>query len=62
LNLLQQDTTQLVNNSDPAKMIFKTVRDQVPAHIEEALFQAAHLESRQLQYQKAAQRIADRAT
>jgi hypothetical protein len=28
---------------------------------EEALFPAAHLESRQLQYQRAAQRIADRA-
>ena len=41
-------------------MIFKTVRGQVPTNTEEALFQAAHLESRQLQYQKAAQRIADR--
>jgi len=32
------------------------------ADAEEILFQAAHLESRQLQYQKAAQRLADRAT
>jgi uncharacterized coiled-coil DUF342 family protein len=58
--LLQQDTTQLVDDSNPAKAIFKTIRGQVPANIEEALFPAAHLESRQLQYQKAAQRIANR--
>ena len=51
-----------MDDSDPAKAIFKTIRDQVPANVEETLIQAAHLESRQLQYQKAAQRIADRAT
>jgi chromosome segregation ATPase len=51
----------LVDDSDPAKAIFKTIRGQVPANIDEALFPAAHLESRQLQYQRAAQRIADRA-
>ncbi|XP_066363546.1 uncharacterized protein [Miscanthus floridulus] len=61
LNLLQQDTAQLVDDSDPAKAIFKTIRGQVPADVEEVLFPAAHLESRQLQYQRAAQRIADRA-
>jgi hypothetical protein len=61
LNLLQQDTAQLVDDSDPAKAIFKTIRGQVPADVEEALFLAAHLESRQLQYQRATQRIADRA-
>jgi hypothetical protein len=38
----------------------KLIRAQVPADVKEALFQGAHLESRQLQYQKAAQRIADR--
>jgi hypothetical protein len=46
--LLQQDTAQLVDDSDPAKAIFKTIRGQVPADIEEAIFPAAHLESRQL--------------
>jgi len=51
----------LVHDSDPAKVIFKTVYGQVPANIKEALFSVAHLESRQLQYQRAAQRIADRA-
>jgi hypothetical protein len=51
----------LVHDLDPAKAIFKTVRGQVSASIEEALFSAAHLESQQLQYQRAAQRIADRA-
>ncbi|XP_066353170.1 uncharacterized protein [Miscanthus floridulus] len=61
LNLLQQSTAQLVDDSDPAKAIFKTIRGQVPADVEEILFPAAHLESRQLQYQRAAQRIADRA-
>jgi hypothetical protein len=61
LDLLQQDTAQLVNDSDPAKVIFKTIRGQVPADIEETLFPAVHLESRQLQYQRAAHRIADRA-
>jgi hypothetical protein len=61
LNLLQQDTAQLVDDSDPAKAIFKTIHGQVPADVEEALFPAAHLESRQLQYQRAAQCIADRA-
>jgi hypothetical protein len=51
----------LVDDLDPTKPIFKTIRGQVPADIEEALFPAAHLESRQLQYQRVAQRIADRA-
>ena len=41
--------------------MFKTLRGQIPADAEEILFQAAHLESRQLQYQRAAQRLADRA-
>jgi len=61
LALLHQDTTQLVDDSDPAKVLFKTLRGQIPADAEEVLFQAAHLESRQLQYQKATQRLADRA-
>jgi len=51
----------LVNDSDPAKVLFKALRGQITADAEEVLFQAAHLESRQLQYQKAAQRLADRA-
>ena len=42
LNLLQQDTTQLVDDSDPTKVIFKIARGQIPAGVEEALFQAAH--------------------
>jgi hypothetical protein len=61
LNLPQQDTAQLVDDLDPAKAIFKTIRGQVPADVEEALFLEAHLESRQLQYQRATQHIADRA-
>jgi len=60
--LLHQDTAQLVDDSDPAKALFKTLRGQIPADAEEILFKAAHLESRQLQYQKAVQRLADRAT
>jgi len=59
--LLHQDTAQLVDDSDPAKALFKTLRGQIPADAEEILFQATHLESRQLQYQRAAQRLADRA-
>jgi len=59
--LLHQDTAQLVDDSDPAKALFKTLRGQIPADAEEILFQAAHLESHQLQYQKATQRLADRA-
>jgi len=62
LALLHQDTTQLVDDSDPAKVLFKALRGQIPADAEESLFQAAHLESSQLQYQKAVQRLADRAT
>ena len=50
LALLHQDIAQLVDDSDPAKAIFKTLRGQIPADAEEVLFQAAHLESRQLQY------------
>ena len=61
LALLQQDTAQLVDDSDPAKAIFKTLHGQIPADADEIHFQAAHLESRQLQYQKATQRLADRA-
>ena len=60
--LLHQDTTQLVDDSDPAKALFKALRSQIPADAKEILFKAAHLESRQLQYQKATQRLADRAT
>jgi len=41
--------------------LFRTLRGQIPADAEEILFQAAHLESHQLQYQKATQRLADRA-
>ena len=52
---------QLVDDSDPTKALFKTLRGQIPADAEENLFQAAHLESRQLPYQKATQRLADRA-
>jgi len=44
-----------------AKVIFKTLRGQTLADAEEILFQAAHLESRQLQFEKATQRLADRA-
>ena len=61
LALLHQDIAQLVNDSDPAKAKFKTLRGQILVDAEEILFQAAHLESRQLQYQKATQRLADRA-
>jgi len=60
--LLHQDTAQLVDDSNSAKALFKTLRGQIPADAKEILFQAAHLESRQLQYQKATQRLADRAT
>jgi len=60
--LLHQDTARLVDDSDPAKALFKALRGQIPADAEEILFKAAHLESRQLQYQKATQRLADRAT
>jgi len=59
--LLHQDTAQLVDDSDPAKVLFKALRGQIPADAEEVLFRAAHLESRQLKYQKAAQLLADRA-
>ena len=62
LTLLHQDTAQLVDDSDPAKALFKALRVQIPVDAEEVLFQAAHLESRQLQYQKATQRLVDRAT
>ena len=59
--LLHQDTAQLVDDSDPAKVLFKALRGQIPTDAEEILFKVAHLVSRQLQYQKAAQRLADRA-
>ena len=59
--LLHQDTAQLVDDSDPAKALFRTLRGQIPTDAEEVLFQAAHLESHQLQYQRAARRLADRA-
>jgi len=49
LALLHQDTAQLGDDSDPTKALFKALRGQIPAGAEEILFQAAHLESRQLQ-------------
>jgi uncharacterized coiled-coil DUF342 family protein len=61
LNLLQQDTAQLVIDLDRARTIFKTIHGQVPADVEEIIFPVVHLESRQLQYQKVVHRIADRA-
>jgi len=51
LALLYQDTAQLVDDSDPTKALLEALRGQIPADAEEILFQAAHLESRQLQYQ-----------
>jgi len=62
LALLHQDTAQLANDSNLTKALFKSLRGQIPADAKEILFQAAHLESRQLQYQKATQRHADRAS
>ena len=59
--LLHQDTAQLIDDSDPTKALFKALRGQIPTDAEEALFQAAHLESHQLQYQRATQCLADRA-
>jgi len=59
--LLHQDTAQLVDDSDLAKALFKALRGQIPTDAEEILFQVAHLESRQLLCQRAAQRLADRA-
>jgi len=41
--LLHQDTAQLVDDSDPAKALFKTLRGQIPADAEEILYKAAHL-------------------
>ena len=52
----------MIDDSDPAKALFKALRGQIPADAEDILFKAAHLEIRQLQYQKAAQRLANRAT
>ena len=60
--ILHQDTAQLVDDSNLAKALFKTLRGEIPANAEEILFKVVHLESRQLQYQKATQRLADRAT
>jgi len=59
--LLHQDTAQLVDDPDPTKALFKTLRGQIPVDAEEVLFQAAHLESRQLQYQRVVQCLADGA-
>jgi len=38
LVLLHQDTTQLVDDSNPAKALFKPLRGQIPADAEETLF------------------------
>jgi len=62
LSLLHQDTAQLIDDSDPAKALFKALRGQISADAEEILFKDTHLESHQLQYQKATQCLADRAT
>ena len=37
LDLLHQDTAQLVDDSDPAKALFKALRGQIPADVEETL-------------------------
>ena len=36
--LFHQDTAQLVDDSDPAKALFKALRGQIPADAEEILF------------------------
>jgi len=48
LALLHQDTPQLVDDSDPARALFKALRGQIPADAKEILFKATHLDSRQL--------------
>ena len=48
LALLQQDTAQLVDDSDPAKAIFKTLHGQIPADVEEVLFQVASSNAKKL--------------
>ena len=44
------------------RLCSKLLGGQIAADVEEILFWAAHLETRQLQYQKATQCLADRAT
>jgi len=46
LALLHQDTAQVVDDSDPAKAVFKALRGQIPTDAEEILFKATYLESR----------------
>ena len=36
--LLHQDTAQLVDDSDPAKVLFRALRGQIPTDAEEVLF------------------------
>jgi len=36
--LLHQDIAQLVDDSDPAKVLFRALRGQIPADAEEVLF------------------------
>jgi hypothetical protein len=38
LALLHQDTAQVVDDSDPAKAVFKALRGQIPTDAEEILF------------------------
>ena len=38
LALLHQDTAQLVDDSNPTKVLFKALRGQIPADFEEILF------------------------
>jgi len=58
---LHQDTAQLVDDSNPAKVLFKALEVKSLPVPRRFFFQAAHLESRQLQYQNAAQHLAGRA-
>jgi len=41
--LLHQDTAQSVDDSDPAKALFKTLRGQIPADADEVLFSGCTL-------------------
>jgi hypothetical protein len=61
LGLLNQDIGQLVQDAEPIRDIFKSIRGHLSRETAEKLLQAAYIESRQFQVLDAQSRLEDRA-
>jgi chromosome segregation ATPase len=60
LQLLNQDIGQLVQDTEPIRIILKSLKGTLPESLEEALHLAAYIASHQISVLKAQKRLSDR--